>query len=312
MTETEDRTAPTIEEFYTVEPPTQEQWEDPSMMDLRQLSVIMSTLIEPGDQQVPTPGDYAAVVSAMVAGTYTDAHGRMAPRFDRRNIERVFRRILEVGSLVLIPGDTAYPSGLYRLPARPIVLYVRGDVWSLTAPERLAIVGARAATSYGEHVATELASALAERGTVIVSGGAYGIDGTAHRSAIASGGKTVAILAGGVDRMYPVGHEALLNRVIESGAVISEVPPGSAPTRWRFLQRNRIIAAMSEAVIVVEAGVRSGSLNTAGHAHALGMPLGAVPGPITSPASAGCHRLLREFDAVAITSADDARALVVR
>ena len=146
----------------------------------------------------------------------------------------------------------------------------------------------------------ESSAGLVDRGFTIVSGAAYGIDGMAHRAALASGGTTVAFLAGGVDRFYPLGHEALLGRIAEQGAVVAELPCGSAPTKWRFLQRNRLIAAATEATIVLEAGMRSGSLNTAGHAAALGRPLGAVPGPVTSPASAGCHRLLREYDAVCV------------
>ena len=114
----------------------------------------------------------------------------------------------------------------------------------------------------------------------------------------------MAFLAGGVDRFYPLGHESLLSRIAETGAVVSELPCGAAPTKWRFLQRNRLIAAASDATVVLEAGLRSGSLNTAGHAAELGRPLGAVPGPVTSPASAGCHRLLREFDAVCVVDAD--------
>ena len=127
----------------------------------------------------------------------------------------------------------------------------------------------------------------------------------AHRAALASSGQTVAFLAGGVDRFYPSGHDALLSRIVEMGAVISELPCGSQPTKWRFLQRNRLIAAASAATIVVEAGWRSGSLNTAGHAAELGRPLGAVPGPVTSAASAGCHRLIRDFDAICVTNASE-------
>lgn len=151
----------------------------------------------------------------------------------------------------------------------------------------------------------EASAGLVDRGYTIVSGAAYGIDGMAHRAALASSGQTIAVLAGGVDRFYPSGHEALLTRIVEEGAVVSELPCGAAPTKWRFLQRNRLIAAMSQATIVLEAGWRSGSLNTAGHAAALGRPLGAVPGPVTSAASAGCHRLIREFDAVCVTNADE-------
>ncbi len=177
-------------------------------------------------------------------------------------------------------------------------------------PRSIALVGARAATGYGEHVAVELAADLVGRGATIVSGAAYGIDGAAHRAAMSAGGMTVALLAGGADRPYPAGHTELIGRIAASGAVVSEVPCGSTPTKWRFLQRNRLIAALSEATVVVEAGSRSGSLNTAGHAAALARPLGAVPGPVTSAASAGCHRLLREFDARCVTNADEVMELI--
>lgn len=174
----------------------------------------------------------------------------------------------------------------------------------------MAIVGARAATGYGEHVAATLAGALAADGAVVVSGGAYGIDGVAHRAALAAGGLTVALSAGGVDRPYPSGHTELFERIVRGGAVVSEVPCGTAPSKWRFLARNRTIAALGAATIVVEAGARSGSLNTAGHAAQLGRPLGAVPGPVTSAASVGCHRLLREYDAHCVTSAADVHELL--
>ena len=187
----------------------------------------------------------------------------------------------------------------------PIGLWVRGrpDALAWSVPT-IALVGARAATGYGEHVAMEASAGLVDRGFAIVSGGAYGIDGMAHRAALASDGTTIAFLAGGIDRFYPLGHESLLTRIAQTGAVVSELPCGAAPTKWRFLQRNRLIAAASQATVVLEAGIRSGSLNTAGHAAALGRPLGAVPGPVTSPASAGCHRLLREFDAMCVVDAD--------
>jgi DNA processing protein len=173
----------------------------------------------------------------------------------------------------------------------------------------VAIVGARASSGYGEHVAAEISGDLAATGAVIVSGGAYGIDGAAHRAALGVQGATVAFLAGGVDRAYPAGHQQLLRQIVNQGAVVSELPCGAAPTKWRFLARNRLIAALGHATVVVEAGWRSGSLNTAGHAAALGRPLGAVPGPVTSATSAGCHRLLREYDALCVTSAAEVREL---
>jgi DNA processing protein len=237
---------------------------------------------------------------------------RWRPRLDHAAFARGLRQAARVGARLLLPADAEWPDGVRDLDAHsPLTLWVRGRVGALDETPSVALVGARAATAYGEHVAIETAAGLVDRGFAVVSGGAYGIDGTAHRSALAGGGTTVAFLAGGVDRFYPVGHEALLSRIAETGAVVSEMSCGAAPTRWRFLQRNRLIAAASQATVVLEAGMRSGSLNTAGHAAALGRPLGAVPGPVTSPASAGCHRLLREFDAICVTDAAQVAELVL-
>ncbi|HEV7848079.1 MAG TPA: DNA-processing protein DprA [Mycetocola sp.] len=235
------------------------------------------------------------------------ALARWLPRVDSRLTMRSLALAAACGATLLVPGSALWPERLEELgPHAPLALWVRGrtDVLPATAYS-IALVGARAATGYGEHVAIEAGSGLVGRGFAIVSGAAYGIDGMAHRAALASEGTTVAFLAGGVDRPYPSGHSALIGRIIETGAVISEVPCGGAPSKWRFLQRNRLIAAVSDATVVLEAGWRSGSLNTAGHAAALGRPLGAVPGPITSAASAGCHRLIREYDAVCVTSVDE-------
>lgn len=156
----------------------------------------------------------------------------------------------------------------------------------------------------------DLVNALASRQIVIQSGGAYGIDGTAHLAALAAEGLTVAVLAGGVDRFYPAGNHDLLARVSTHGLVVSEMSCGTSPSRWRFLQRNRILAAMSAATVVVEAGARSGALNTASHARMLGRPLGAVPGPTTSPSSVGCLRLIREADVTCVTGADDVLQMI--
>jgi DNA processing protein len=231
---------------------------------------------------------------------------RWLPRLDHAAFVRSIAQAGRVGATFIVPGDAGWPEQLDELGAHaPIGLWVRGGRDALTRGVRsIALVGARAATGYGEHVAMEASAGLVDRGFTIVSGGAYGIDGMAHRAALASGGVTVAFLAGGVDRFYPLGHESLLSRIADTGAVVSELPCGAAPTKWRFLQRNRLIAAAADATVVLEAGMRSGSLNTAGHAAALGRPLGAVPGPVTSPASAGCHRLFREFDAVCVVDAD--------
>ncbi|MGZ8801400.1 MAG: DNA-processing protein DprA, partial [Mycobacterium sp.] len=170
----------------------------------------------------------------------------------------------------------------------PLVLWVVGPLRLCDVAERSAsIVGTRAATAYGEHVAADLAAGLAERDVAVVSGGAYGIDGAAHRAALASDGQTVAVLAAGIDVPYPAGHSALLHRISRYGLVVSEYPPGVRPTRRQFLTRNRLVAALSGATVVVEAGVRSGAANTASWAGALGRQVGAVPGPITSSSSVG-------------------------
>ncbi|MDM7832699.1 DNA-processing protein DprA [Cellulomonas edaphi] len=168
----------------------------------------------------------------------------------------------------------------------------------------VALVGSRAATTYGERVAVDLAAGLVDAGACVVSGGAYGIDAAAHRGALARGGGTVVLLAGGVDRSYPAGNARLFETVVSSGgALVAEVPPGRLPTKSRFLQRNRLIAAAAGATVVVEAAWRSGAMSTAHHAARLLRPVGAVPGPVTSMASAGCHRLLREGSAVCVTDA---------
>ena len=172
--------------------------------------------------------------------------------------------------------------------------WVRGTASPADVFDRsVAVVGARAATGYGEHVASEVGYALATCGMTVVSGAAYGIDGAAHRGALAGGGPTVAVLACGVDVAYPAGHTMLLDQVAERGLVLSEYPPGTTAARHRFLVRNRLIAGLPAATVVVEAGVRSGARNTATTAAALGKQVLAVPGPITSGMSVGCHDLLR-------------------
>jgi len=241
-----------------------------------------------------------------------DAVKRWRARVSAPTVLLALRQAARFGAALLVPGDPDWPVGVDELGMHaPLALWARGDRTLLGRLEHsVAIVGARAATGYGEHVTVEASSGLVDRGFTIISGAAYGIDGIAHRAALASSGATVAFLAGGVDRFYPAGHEALLTRIVERGVVVSEVPPGTAPTRWRFLQRNRLIAAASQATVVVEAGWRSGSLNTAHHAESLGRPVGAVPGPVTSAASAGCHKLLRETPAICVTTADEMAELV--
>lgn len=301
-------TTDTTTEMFAVTTPTPDDFADPhGRLTFRQMAVILSTVAEPGDQELHA-AEPADLIAALVAG---EGPERWRGRFSADNIRRTFAAIERLGLHVITRGDTPWPA--YPLSqlgvSGPLALYVRGNPWLLTDAQKLAIVGARASTGYGDHVTVTMATDLADRDVTIISGGAYGIDGNAHRAALAAGGRTVAFLASGLDRLYPAGHESLLTRVAETGALVSEVPPGSAPTKWRFLQRNRLIAAVSHATLVVEAGVRSGSLNTARHAFELGRTLGAVPGPITSAASAGCHRLIREFGAQCVTTTSDALEL---
>ena len=187
----------------------------------------------------------------------------------------------------------------------PLCLWWRGREQPLpSVGQTIALVGSRDSTSYGASVTGDFAYGLAQRGFTVVSGGAYGIDAHAHRGALSGGVAsmpTIAVMAGGVDRFYPSGNEDLLRAVSTQGAVMSEVPPGSAPTRYRFLQRNRIIAAFASVTVVVEARWRSGALNTAHHAETIGRVVAAVPGSIHSANSAGCHRLLRDGGAVCVT-----------
>lgn len=245
-------------------------------------------------------------------GLLQQALQRWGPRVVSASAIGSVKTAAQRGAVLLLPGDGEWPEGVNDLGLHaPLALWMLGTAKAARSlSSSIALVGARAATGYGEHVAMEAAAGLVEAGFTIVSGAAYGIDGMAHRSALASDGITAAFLAGGVDRFYPSGHDALLSRIAACGAVLSELPCGSTPTKWRFLQRNRLIAAASQATVVLEAGWRSGSLNTAGHAAALGRSLGAVPGPVTSVASSGCHRLIREFGASCVTSAAEMAELV--
>ena len=227
------------------------------------------------------------------------------------------------GGRLITSGDDEWPGLAFAsfrgAPVRdrpqgraPLVLWAIGPLRLDDVAERAAaIVGTRACTAYGEHVAAELSAGLAEHDVAIVSGGAYGVDGAAHRAALAADGMTVAVLAGGVDVLYPAGHSALLHRVGATGLLLSEYPPGVRPARHRFLTRNRLVAALSGATIVVEAGIRSGAASTAAWARALGRVVCAVPGPVTSAASTGCHVLLRA-GAELVTRADEVREIIGR
>ncbi|WP_436945332.1 DNA-processing protein DprA [Streptomyces sp. SudanB25_2051] len=229
---------------------------------------------------------------------------RVRPRQDLEEAGRI-------GGRFLVPGDAEWPSQLDDLgDARPVGLWVRGAAdlrrWALRS---VAVVGSRTCTAYGAHMAALLAGGLAERGWVVVSGAAYGIDGAAHRGALGARGATIAVLACGVDVAYPRGHGELIGRIGRQGLIVGELAPGSHPTAGRFLLRNRVIAALTRGTVVVEAAYRSGALATARDAQRLGRHTIGVPGPVTSTYSAGVHELLRG-GAVLVTDADEVAELV--
>ncbi|PXY27151.1 DNA-processing protein DprA [Prauserella muralis] len=245
----------------------------------------------------------------------------------RREIDLAERDLAgarEAGARLVIPEDDEWPAWpLLSLDvatgrgaegvAAPLALWVRGAArLDEAADEAVAIVGARAASEYGQHVSSELGYALAEHGVAVFSGAAYGIDGAAHRGAVIAGGVTVAVLGCALDAGYPAGHVGLYDRIARRGAVVSEYPPGTPPARHRFLVRNRLIAGLTAGTVVVEAGARSGARNTAATAGALGKVVMAVPGPIGSAMSVGCHRLIRDAHATLVASAADVLETVGR
>ncbi|MDX3312851.1 DNA-processing protein DprA [Streptomyces sp. NPDC054884] len=288
--------------------------------DDRLARVFLGRIVEPGDEvggQWVRERGAREVVRRLCAdeeplpGVTARRWAGLRARAERADPEGDLAVAEEAGVRFVCPGDAEWPGTLEELgDARPLGLWVRGRpslrMWALRS---VAVVGARACTEYGAHMAASLACGLAERGWVVVSGGAYGVDGAAHRGALAAGGATVAVLACGVDRPYPRGHTQLISRIAEQGLVIGELPPGDHPTPSRFILRNRVIAALTRGTVVVEAAYRSGSLVTARAAQRLGRHTIGVPGPATSGLSAGVHELLRE-EAVLVTDAAEVVELV--
>ncbi|WP_239145245.1 DNA-processing protein DprA [Actinoplanes couchii] len=292
--------------------------------------VALTWLAEPGNraiwslvQEVGAP----AVLDRLIAGDVPDRklRGSVAARLTagdpRRFAEIALRRGERLGARLVVPSDPEWPrrltdlatleldtTGRYNHDIRPpLCFWVRGE-WPLgrTLDRSIAIVGARAATDYGTNVTGDLAYSVACEGWTVLSGGAFGIDAAAHRGALAADGRTVAVLACGVERPYPAGNSALLERVAETGLLISEWPIGADPLRHRFLIRNRVIAAATAGTVVVEAAARSGATQTMSRVLALGRPAMVVPGPVTSAMSVGCHEILRSNpDARIVTSATE-------
>ncbi|TDE18958.1 DNA-processing protein DprA, partial [Actinomadura sp. 6K520] len=208
---------------------------------------------------------------------------------------------------LICPGDPEWPTTLDDLgDGRPYALWLRGpgDL-RYGCLRSVAVVGSRAASPYGLRAAADFASELADRGWTVISGGALGIDAAAHRGALAADGSTVAVLANGVDVPYPASNEGLFAEMARRCLLVSESPPGTHPHRLRFLVRNRVIAALSRGTVLIEAEARSGALNTAGWAAKLGRIVMAMPGPVTSRTSVGCHRLLREEGTTLVTRTEE-------
>jgi DNA protecting protein DprA len=219
--------------------------------------------------------------------------------------EEVLERIAQHHVRLVSPADSDWPIQVNDLIAPPIALIVKGDIAALHIPS-LAIVGTRNPTSYGARIAGDFAAGFADREWGVVSGGAYGIDSYAHKGALIAEGITVAVIASGIDINYPAGNARLFAEICETGAMVTEFMPGNKALPHRFLTRNRLIAAISKATLVVEAAFRSGSLRTARDAAELFRPVMAIPGPINSPTSEGCHRLIGERAAEIVTSVADA------
>jgi DNA processing protein len=284
----------------------------------RAARVALTFLAEPGHRTVwSMVQSYGACVTLerLLHGDCADATLRTAviARRDgidpRRFAETTMRRAERLGARIVVPSDDEWPVRVESLatlelglPGRvnqdvrpPLCIWTRGGLrLGETLDRSVAVVGARAATGYGIQVTSDLAHGLAENGWAVVSGGAFGIDAAAHRATLAAGGRTVAVLACGVDRPYPVGNTAMFERIADVGLLVSEWPPGSEPLRHRFLVRNRVIAAATAGTVVVEAAARSGAAQTMSRVLALGRAAMVVPGPVTSAMSVGCHELLRE------------------
>lgn len=235
------------------------------------------------------------------------ARERWRPRLSLGAVKQAISKMQQINGFMLTPVSPGWPEQLSDLGYNaPMALWVRGSQASLERLSKsVAVVGSRGATTYGEFATEAIVAALVEKGVTVISGGAYGIDAIAHKSTLALQGNTVAVMAGGIDKLYPSGNTQMLKRVTETGAVLSEMPPGSVPTKWRFLQRNRLIAALSQSTIVVEANWRSGALNTATHAQTLDREIYALPGPISSPKSAGTNKLIADGRAQLIVDPAD-------
>jgi DNA processing protein len=282
--------------------------------------VRLSHAVEPGDGKVAdsvTSVGALRTLDELLADT--ESRPELGARLRAADPDRLLSVAERQGVRFVTPADEEWPAQLddlahgqrvQGLGGVPVGLWVRGPMKLTELAESVAVVGSRSATSYGFDVATDVAAAVARAGAPVVSGAAYGIDQAGHRGALAAGGATVAVLACGADRVYPSAHRELIHHIAEHHAVVSEAPLGSAPTKVRFLSRNRLIAALSRGTVLVEAAIRSGALNTAHWADLLSRVLMGVPGPVTSVTSQGVHNQIRLGSASLVTSGLDVLELV--
>jgi DNA processing protein len=252
----------------------------------------------------------AMVYEHLALGVYdASKFGAITQAISAFNADESLAAIAQSGGVFITPEDLGWPMRVNQLAIPPLGLIVKGDISILNNPS-LAIVGTRNPTPYGVRLAGDFAAGFVDRQWDIISGGAYGIDTAAHRGALVAEGRTIAVIASGIDVQYPAGNARLFGEICESGAIVSEVMPGVTAMPHRFLIRNRLIAALSLSTLVVEAAFRSGSLRTARDAAELLRPVMAIPGPISSPSSEGCHRLIGERAAELVTSVADAMELI--
>jgi DNA protecting protein DprA len=282
-------------------------------MNELQARLALFSAIEGGhvfwSQEISTNGAEYVYQKLKAAGYDSIKYAKLIERVKSADIKAIACSIENTGAEFITPEMEQWPSQLNELAAIPIGLVVKGEPSALKE-KSLAIVGTRNPTPYGVRNAGDFAAGFVDREWTIVSGGAYGIDSAAHKGALIAEGSTIAVLAAGIDVAYPAGNARLFAEICENGALVSEVLPGAHAIPSRFLTRNRIIAALSQATLVVEAAFRSGSLRTARDAAELMRPVMAIPGPISAPTSEGCHRLIGERSAELVTSVADAVELI--
>lgn len=255
--------------------------------------------------EISTQGALVVYKRLLSGGYDSIKNEKLISALGQVSADQVLTDIDKYQARLITPIDDDWPKQVNDLAAPPIALILKGNISALLQ-QSLAIVGTRNPTSYGARIAGDFAAGFADREWAIVSGGAYGIDSYAHKGALIAEGVTVAVIASGIDINYPAGNTRLFAEICESGAMVTEFMPGQRALPHRFLTRNRLIASLSKATLVVEAAFRSGSLRTARDAAEIFRPVMAIPGPINSPTSEGCHRLIGERAAEIVTSVADA------